>query len=196
MAQQTIHRLRIELRGIQPKIWRRIDVPSAYTFWDLHSAIQDAMGWFDSHLHEFRVRRQGRETTISPEDEDFPGGLIEWETPIASYFATKGDKAIYSYDFGDDWTHDVTLVAIKPAAAGATYPVCLDGRRACPPEDCGGTWGYADLLAALADPNHEEHESKRSWLGGDFDPESFDKADVVFHDPQARLKAWQDYGRL
>ena len=89
--------------------------------------------------------------------------------------------------------HSVTLVAIKPQVDGTTYPVCVDGRRACPPEDCGGPWAYADLLPALADPNHEERLSR---LGGNFDAERFDKAAVHFRDPRARLKAWRDYSRL
>ena len=238
MPQNTIHRLRIELRHIRPKIWRRIEVPSEYTFWDLHSAIQDAMGWYDSHLHEFRVGPR-REITIGTSDEDpnevqqaSSGGgrrpllssddarafheleaifadrfmsalrelqanrrLLDRETPIADHLAKKGDTAVYAYDFGDDWLHDVRVVAIAPRAAGAAYPVCVDGRRACPPEDCGGPWNYADFLAALADPKHEEHENS-TWVGAGFDPEQFDKAAVHFRDPQERLKAWRKFGRL
>ena len=232
MPQDTVHRLRIELRGIRPKIWRRIEVPSAYTFWDLHSAIQDAMGWYDSHLHEFRVGPR-RETIIGTEEDEANDGLggggrlgglsnpllehlrkhfgleaaaaeemlsenrrlLEWETPIADHLAKKGDRAVYAYDFGDDWIHDVSVVAITPRAAGTAYPRCVDGRRACPPEDCGGPWRYADFLAALADPNHEEHEEQRSWVGAHFDPERFNKA-VYFQDPQERLKAWREHGRL
>ena len=247
MPQDTIHRLRIELRRIQPKIWRRIEVPSTYTFWDLHSAIQDAMGWADSHLHEFRVGRRGREITIGTEAEEeaaesepsesfsFGDGrdplpkleglrdfqafemafakhlmsrlreeiettkrrrLLEWETPIAAHLAKKGDKAVYAYDFGDDWLHNVSVVAIAPRAPGTVYPVCVDGRRACPPEDCGGPWNYADFLAVLADPKHEDHEEQRAWVGASFDPERFDKAAVHFRNPQERLQAWRDFGRL
>ena len=214
----TIHRLRIELRYIQPTIWRRIEVPSTYTFWDLHSAIQDAMGWMDSHLHEFRIGGRGREITIGTEAEEeaegsfsFDSGpsrlpnlemeasnrsLLEWETPIADHLAKKGDEADYAYDFGDDWQHSVSVVAIAPRAPGTVYPVCVDGRRACPPEDCGGPWNYADFLAVLADPKHEDHEEQLDWVGGSFDPERFDKAAVHFQNPAERLRAWRDFGRL
>ena len=246
MPQDTVHRLRIELRHIQPKVWRRIEVPSTYTFWDLHSAIQDAMGWMDSHLHEFRIGRRGREITIGTEAEEEAAGseptesfsfdsgpsrlpklesvadfrkfeaalarqlmsrvkeemeasdrrLLEWETPIADHLAKKGDKADYTYDFGDDWEHRVSVVAIAPRAPGTVYPVCVDGRRACPPEDCGGPWNYADFLAVLADPKHEDHEEQLDWVGGSFDPERFDKAAVHFRNPAERLQAWRDFGRL
>ena len=196
MGQNTIHRLRIELRDIRPKIWRRIEVPSSYTFWDLHCAIQDVMGWFDSHLHDFRLGTRGSEVLIGPDDEDFSDCLLEWKTPIADHLAKKGDKTLYTYDFGDDWRHDVSVVAIAPRAADTVYPVCLDGHRACPPEDCGGPWGYADLLEALADPKHERHEDMSEWIGGKFDPEAFDKEAVRFGNPHSRLEAWQSYGRL
>lgn len=195
MAKHTIHRLRIELRDVKPTIWRRIEVPSTYTFWDLHCAIQEAMGWFDSHLHDFRVGPR-RDVVVSTDDEDMPGALVEWETPISDHLAKKGDRALYTYDFGDDWRHDISVVAIAPQAAGAKYPVCVDGRRACPPEDCGGPWGYADMIAALADPMDVQHQEMRDWAGADFDPEKFDKGAVSFEDPRERLKAWRDYGRL
>lgn len=194
MPQKTIHRLRIELKDIQPKIWRRIEVPSTYTFWDLHCAIQDAMGWFDTHLHDFRIGPR-RDVLISMDDEDMPGSLVEWKTPIADHLAAKGDKALYTYDFGDDWGHDVSVVAIAPQATGVSYPVCVDGRRACPPEDCGGPWGYEEMIAALADPKHEQHEEMREWAGK-FDPEDFDPSGVSFYDPRQKLKAWQEYGSL
>jgi hypothetical protein len=84
----------------------------------------------------------------------------------------------YEYDFGDDWQHDILLEKVLPAAPGVTYPVCLKGKRACPPEDCGGVWGYAELLETLADPESEEHEEMLEWLGGEIDPEEFDIGEV------------------
>ena len=206
MPQDTIHRLRIELRHIRPKIWRRIELPSDYTFWHLHHAIQNAMGWADDHLHDFRLGTRRDQTVISPDEEDLGDfmmgnrhvrSLLEWETPIADHLAKKGDKAIYTYDYGDDWEHEVTVVAVAPKAPGTIYPVCVDGRRACPPEDCGGVWGYADLVEALADPKHVQHERWSSWMEDEgFDPEKFDKADVRFASAQQlqeHLKAYLEF---
>ena len=205
MTQDTIHRFRIELRVIRPKIWRRIEVPSTCSFWDLHSAIQDAMGWSDSHLHDFRFSCDDSQILVSPEDEsddDFTYGgvevhqLLDWETPIADYFVEKGDRVLYTYAFGEDWRHNVTLTAVAPRAADTVYPVCVGGRRACPPEGCGGPWSYPDFLAALADPKHEDREHWSSWVGCGFDPEHFDQVAVQFRNPQERLQAWQDSGKL
>ena len=99
-----------------------------------------------------------------------------------------GQEFQYVYDFGDNWEHVVTLEGILLADPAVTYPRCLDGARRCPPEDCGGTWGYADFLAAIADPAHEEHASSLEWCGGAFDPEAFEPGEVVFEDPFERLR--------
>lgn len=185
---------KITLKGGRPPIWRRLQVPCTYTFWDLHVAIQDAMGWLDYHLHLFRIQNPtgGRRTEIGiPLDHalgDEDVALAGWEVPIASYFTLTNRRAIYEYDFGDDWQHAVVLERITPRDASAKYPVCLAGRRACPPEDCGGIWGYERFLEIIQDPTHEQHEDMMVWSGGAFDPERFDKRAVRFDDPQER---WQ-----
>ncbi len=107
---------------------------------------------------------------------------------IADYFSMANRTASYDYDFGDNWEHKIQLEKILPRDKGVTYPICIKGKRACPPEDCGGIWGYAELLEIIANPNHEEYEGMFGWLGGEFDPEHFDVKEVSFDDPDKRLK--------
>ena len=183
---------KVTLLGIKPPIWRRIVVLSDATFWDLHVAIQDAMGWQDLHLHEFNVPApllRCNYTIGIPDDEIgpvqdpvFPGWLI----PVAQFFNLINRRAIYEYDFGDGWEHEVRLEKILPRDKNVQYPVCTGGRRACPPEDCGGIGGYEAFLAAIADPAHAEHEDLLAWVGGEFDPERFDKDTIQFDAPLER----------
>ncbi len=190
-----IYQFKVTLKGIRPPIWRRIQVPASYTFWDLHVAIQDAMGWDDCHLHVFRVWDPMwlEETQIGLPSGDFmpvegEPTLPGWKQRISSVFTAPKESAVYEYDFGDGWEHAVILEKILPAAAGLRYPVCTAGKRACPPEDCGGIWGYEELLEIRGNPDHQEHEEMMEWLGEDFDPEAFHPGEVVFTDPRRRLK--------
>src|SRR6056297_1045094 len=165
-----IYRFDIRLRDIEPPIWRMIEIPASASFWELHVAIQDAMGWLDYHLHEFSVPLSpaGQPFKIGIPDDEFRDDVLAgWEEPIALYFRTPGNRATYWYDFGDDWRHDVVLAAVEPRAKGTKYPRCIAGARACPPEDCGGPPGYFDLLHALADPSHPERGALLEWLGTD-----------------------------
>ena len=185
---------RIGLTEIEPPIWRRIEVPASYSFWDLHVAIQDSLGWLDYHLHAFRTSnpKTGALDEIGIPDEDAfegePVCLPGWQIPATMYFQQPGDRAEYEYDFGDSWQHEVVLEAVRQREANTKYPRCLAGARACPPEDCGGPSGYAELLATIADPTHEEHESTLQWLGGRFDPEAFDARKVRFDNPKKRWR--------
>lgn len=185
---------RIALVEIEPVIWRRIEVPASYSFWDLHVAIQDAMGWLDYHLHLFSVRNPGtgRIDKIGiPDAGAFEGDVVHlpgWEIPMRAYFERPGDHADYEYDFGDDWQHEIVLEAVRRREPGTRYPRCLAGARACPPEDCGGVHGYAEVLTTIADPDHEEYASTLQWLGGSYDPEAFDPPRVRFADPKKRWK--------
>lgn len=187
----TVYQFKITLQDIKPPIWRRIRVPASYTFWDLHVAIQDVMGWTDSHLHEFVIKnpKTGRNINIGLPDEDFGRKVSEgWKKKIADFFIPANPKAEYSYDFGDDWRHAVVLEEILPRQKDIDYPMCVDGARACPPEDCGGSHGYEDFLEIIMDPDHEEHDSMLEWAGGEFHPEHFDCTEIVFDDPAERLK--------
>ena len=191
---------KVTLRDVDPPVWRQIQVPGSYTFWDLHVAIQDAMGWEDYHLHEFEIRdpATGKPAKIGMPDEDVPpmveGVLAGWEQKIADYFTRKKKSAVYKYDFGDGWHHSVVFEGAFPVDADVKYPVCLAGARACPPEDCGGPWRYTDFLEAIADPKRKEHEDLVEWIGSSFDPEQFDAAAVRFDDPHKRWKhAFEDW---
>lgn len=193
-VQRATLQFRVGLVDVSPPVWRRIEVPAGYSFWDLHVAIQDAMGWLDSHLHLFRVRNpaSGRTDEIGIPDPDLPSGeqacLAGWEVPVAGHFGAVGATATYEYDFGDGWVHEIELEAIGSRQRGARYPRCLAGERACPPEDCGGPHGYAELLRAIADPAHEDHEEMLEWLGGRFDPEAFSPERVKFANPARRWR--------
>ena len=186
-----IFQFKIALKNIKPLIWRRIQVEGSYTFWDLHVAIQDSMGWTDTHLHHFEIvnptTRIKDEIGIPDEDEISGRILAGWEEQIDNYFTEDNDIADYIYDYGDDWEHVVKLEKILERTAGVSYPICTDGERACPPEDCGGSWGYEDFLEAIMDPSHERHEELLEWVGGDFDPEHFDIKDIHFDNPKKRL---------
>jgi hypothetical protein len=182
------------LLDIAPAIWREIEVPSAYTFWHLHVAIQDAMGWKDYHLHAFRIKEPvtGEVAEIGiPFEEDFTDGpptLPGWQVQVLAYLNQPGQAIDYEYDFGDSWRHRVELVDMDPREPDERRPKCVAGERACPPEDCGGTWGYQTVLEALADPTHEEHHDMLRWLGGPFDAERFDARSVKFDDPRERWR--------
>jgi len=196
-----IYRFKVSLLDIEPEIWRFLEVPETYTFWDLHVAIQDAMGWLDYHLHAFvsdTLRDLGAVRIGIPEgpmDDEYQAG---WTVPIARYFANPGDAARYDYDFGDGWSHEVRLVAVESIERGVKYPRCTGGKRACPPEDCGGVPGYYRLLEILADPHDEEHEEMVEWLKGHaknyfpYRPDAFDAAAVRFWNPKKRWRMMMD----
>ncbi len=187
-----VYQFKVTLRGIRPPIWRRIQVPETYTFWDLHVAIQDAMGWMDYHAHEFIVPdpRGGERVRIGVPDPEygFQTVLPEEKQRISDWFQAEGDPSLYVYDFGDDWEHKVKLEKIVPREEGEDYPRCAGGKCACPPEDCGGPWGYRHMLEVLADPGHEEYEEMMEWLAGGFEPELFHPGGVVFMDPDVRRR--------
>ncbi len=170
-----IYQLKVGLLGVKPPVWRRLEVVGGLTLAQLHEIFQAAMGWTDSHLHSFEV---GADSYGTP-DPDWGSDLQdERRVRLCQLGLSAGSRLRYTYDFGDDWQHDVLVEQIVAPEPGVAYPRCLGGRRACPPEDCGGPWGYAELLAVLADPNHEDHEERLEWMGGDFDPADFDREEV------------------
>jgi hypothetical protein len=191
---ERVFQFKVTLKGVKPAVWRRFQVPESYTFWDLHVAIQDVFGWDDYHLHEFELMNpeSGEIATIGiPEGM----GLFEreilagWKQRISAWFSKDYRSALYTYDFGDEWEHIVKLEKILPREAKKKYPVCVAGKRACPPEDCGGVWGYGDFLKVLKDPDNEEYEDMLNWVGGKFDPEHFDPQKVRFTDPVRRRRS-------
>jgi len=174
---QHLLQLKLILRYIKPPIWRRIVVPDDFTLGDLHYIIQRAMGWFDGHMHEFRVpargfgpplRRLGRiEKGLDYEGED------EEKVQVGEILTVKGKVLLYEYDFGDGWLHEIKLEKTLPLDSSGTYPICLAGERACPPEDCGGVPGYYRVLEAVKVPKAAKNREPLNWVG-QFDPEAFD----------------------
>jgi hypothetical protein len=171
-APAGVLQLHIELRDLEPKVWRRVLVPDSLTLDALHDIIQAAFGWDDSHLHQFTAGKQ----RYGSADLDFDSfDEVRSEDTRLVDAMTKSRTIDYMYDFGDSWEHRVKVEKVLPPAAGMQLPVCVDGANAAPPEDCGGAWGYAHLVEAMADPGHTEHEDLKSWLGdGDWDPKAFD----------------------
>ena len=184
---------RISLNGIKPAVWRRMLVPSSYSFWDLHVAIQDAMGWADYHLHIFRVKDPITDKKVEiglPDKDDLRFGwkiLPDHKEKILKYFTEKNPTASYEYDFGDGWLHSIRFEGLIPASSRKKYPECTAGKKACPPEDCGGPQGYYNMLKILKDPGHEDYEMMMDWTGGGFNPDYFDPEDVIFDNPKKRF---------
>ena len=171
------YQLKIELDGASPPIWRRVLVPGNASLSRLHAVIQVVMGWDNDHLHQFIVDKQFYSDPAFElnEFDDTPGVLDEGKTLLMQVAPRAGKVLIYEYDFGDSWTHRIKVEKIlKQGPSMGSAVECIDGARACPPEDCGGVWGYEDMLQVLKDPKHEEYESALEWLGEDFDPEAFD----------------------
>lgn len=176
---KKIYQIQIALKGFKPKIWRRILVPSDLLLSDFHKIIQTSMGWTNSHLHQFVKNRTFYIVRIQDDDMwDEMDNVDYKKMKISDLLKKEKEKIIYEYDLGDGWEHDIILEKILPIDDKIKYPVCLTGKMNCPPEDCGGVWGYSDMLEILKQPDHEEHESFIEWLGDEFDPEYFDKDEV------------------
>ena len=170
-----IYQLKVTLRGSKPPIWRRVQVRSDLTLYKLHQVLQLAMGWTNSHLHQFIA-----EGVYSGErDHDFDMDIVsERRTRLNQIVQEPKDRFIYEYDFGDGWEHDVVLEEVRAPEPRVRYPRCIKGRRNGPPEDVGGIGGYADFLEAIRNEDHPEHEEYLAWIGGEFDPEAFDLAET------------------
>ncbi len=171
-----IYRLKITLMGFRPPIWRRVEVDGNLSLGELHEVIQIVMGWEDAHLHQFIVDDIYYSTPY-PGMEDWE--MMDYmrdanEISLQQVAAEVGARFTYKYDFGDSWEHRIRVEQIKEPEVEVLYPVCLTGKRACPPEDVGGIWGYEEFLSALQNKNHPEHEMYSEWIGGTFDPENFD----------------------
>jgi len=176
---KKIYQVKISLNGSKPKVWRRLLISSDVLLPDFHKIIQTAMGWTNSHLHQFIKDRIFY--TLKTPDNDMWDDLenVDYrKIKISALLKSEKDKVLYEYDFGDGWEHDIVLEKIMPVDEKIQVPVCLAGKMNCPPEDCGGVWGYADLLEILKNPKHKEYESYMEWMGGEFSPEYFDKEEV------------------
>lgn len=171
---EAILQIKVSLVGVsKPPVWRRLLVPATIRLDRLHTVIQAAMGWGDYHLHAFTAGG----VDYGPPDPELDH-VDERRTSLAEVISEPRDRMRYVYDFGDYWQHDVAVEKVLAAETETRYPRCVAGKGGCPPEDCGGVWGYADLRETLADPTHKEHRDMLEWLGldsaDDFDPTAFD----------------------
>lgn len=178
LLETQIYQLKMTLLGSRPPIWRRMHVSSNISLAALHWAIQYAMGWTNSHMHHFKVGKTYYGVSYPDDFDDVTRTKDEKNFTLSDLVSKPKTKFIYEYDFGDSWEHEIVLEKILPPESGVRYPICIAGKRACPPEDCGGVWGYASFLEAIQNPDHPEHDDMLEWVGDSFDPEAFDLAAV------------------
>lgn len=167
-AGKTAVSIKVTLLNTKPPVWRRLLMPGAMTLAELHDAIQAAMGWDDNHLHVFQIdgRDYGDRSTV----DDVAN---ENRLTLTGVMKSGVSRFTYIYDFGDSWKHGLVIEKAQPMILGQACPLCAGGKRACPPEDSGGPWGYRQLLEMLADPDNAQYADQREWIGEDFDPEAF-----------------------
>ena len=187
-----IIQIKVTLGGVKPPVWRRLVMRGGMHLGQLHMAIQAVMGWHDRHLHRFNIGGESYGNRRRVDDT-----AAEMWLTLHSLLKAGVTRFDYIYDFRDTWEHLVAFEKNEPPVAGATYPICIGGKRNCPPEECGGPLGYAELLAILADPNHPEHAQQLAWVGGAFDPEEFDleRANRVLAARFAKKRATPDGAR-
>ncbi|MBE3577903.1 MAG: plasmid pRiA4b ORF-3 family protein [Limnochordales bacterium] len=194
VAPELIYQLKITLSGSKPPIWRRVLVPASATFYDLNEIILESMGWLGGHLWEFEVG----DHLYGPRGPDLDWGdeppQDARKTRLYEVLGGPGTTFRHFYDFGDGWVHNVRVEKLLEPEPGVTYPRCVAGKRACPPEDCGGIWRYYELLKIAADPSHPDHKETVAWLGPErLDPEKFDvvEADAALEYVRRRLSRRQ-----
>jgi hypothetical protein len=169
---ESVYQLKVTLRGTRPPVWRRLVVRADTTLLRLHGVLQVAMGWTDTHLHQFHA--EGLRFGVVDSEMD-RGMMSDRRVALLQIAPRVAARLVYEYDFGDGWTHDIRVEKILDGDDDVVTPTCVGGSMACPPEDCGGVHGYADLLDAIADPGHSRHDELMEWLGRPFDPETFDR---------------------
>lgn len=167
-----VYQLKVSLKGVRPPVWRRIQVAGDLTLTQLHQVLQIVMGWTDTHLHQFII---GGERYAIPSPEDWGERPSDERKVRLVDFAKAQTRFRYEYDFGDGWEHDLVVEEATETAPLAPA-LCIEGRRSCPPEDCGGPFGYAEFLQIIANPKHDEHAERLEWIGRKFDPEDFNLA--------------------
>lgn len=174
----SIYQIKITLKDVRPPIWRRVQVRSDELLEHLHYVIQLSMGWTNSHLHSFTI--EGVEYGVPMPEFDADGFAPRDEKKIKLSKVISGEKFKFSYlyDFGDSWEHEILVEKVLASDPKIEYPICIKAKRACPPEDCGGTWGYQEFLEAVQDPANPEHEEMLEWVGGTFDPEDTELDEV------------------
>ncbi len=172
----TVFQIKVTLMGIAPLIWRRIQSKDCILV-ELHDLLQVAMGWEFEHLYRFIIGGVKYADLEMASQEDVQDAC---DTNLSEILPAQNRRPRfhYEYDFGDQWMHQLVVEERFPPEQGVKYPICVAGRRACPPEDCGGPWGYPDFVEAISNPDHRRHEEMLEWVGGEFDPERFDLESV------------------
>jgi Plasmid pRiA4b ORF-3-like protein len=187
MSAFAIARLKITLDDVEPTVLRRIEVPLAIRLDRLHLTIQAAMGWTNSHLYELRARDVGWGV---PDPDWGDGPLDASKAKLVDVLEDVGVKTLrYLYDFGDGWEHTIKIERLIASEPGVIYPRLIEATGRCPPEDIGGPWGYAEVLAAIDDPKHERHAELADWIGDDFDPKVA-SADARSQEVEELAKRW------
>lgn len=186
---RLVHQVLVILNDTDPLVWRRIQVPEGYSFWDLHVAIQDAMGWLDCHLHEYAIPwAQGIMRIGIPGEQmaDEQQCMPDWEFSVSDHLTMQQPLALYTYDFGDDWRHTVVYEGAQPGEPFLQFPRCIGGANACPPEDVGGPHAFHEFKKLLAGQDSDMREWFGDLRGSDYDATRFDPAAVRFDDPKER----------
>ena len=183
---KNILQIKISLKYVRPPIWRRILVEDSIKLSDFHKIIQTVMGWTNSHLHQFIIN----ERYYGEPDEDSFEEIVDYrKIKLKSVLSFEKEKILYEYDFGDGWEHEIVLEKIFNNQT-IENPICLTGKRNCPPEDSGGPYGYMDLLKVISDPKNDDYKEMKSWIGDDFDSEYFNKEEI------SNLLTKKNYGCL
>jgi hypothetical protein len=168
---RVAYELKVTLEHTRPAVWRQFVVPGEITLDRLHDVIQIVMGWQDCHLHVFKFG----EKSFSEEPEEAWEGEEEGTRRLRDLVGSEGEAFEYEYDMGDGWAHVISVLRVASVPEGQEATVaCLDGKRCCPPENCGGPPGYENLVSAMKEPKHPERKELIAWLGGKFDPAAFD----------------------
>ena len=181
MSANTVARLKITLDAVKPTVLRRVEVPFDIRLDRLHLTMQAALGWTNSHLYEIRAGDVGW-STLYPE-ADWPEDFLDArKARLDKVMEDVGTKTLrHIYDFGDGWEHTIKIEQLTDPEPGALYPRLIAATGRCPPEDCGGPWGYAEFLDAIRDPAHERHTELKEWIGCDFDPDNVDSEELAGH---------------
>jgi hypothetical protein len=173
-----VYLLKVTLEGIRPPIWRRVQVRGDISLFKLHKILQEVMGWYDYHLHQFII--DGESYSVISREADMLGDDFKDEKRVKLSRVIPGEKFefAYDYDFGDGWNHKILVEKIFKTDEELKHPVCLKGKRSAPPEDSGGVGGYYNLLEALRDTGHPDHNDLLEWAGDEYDPEYFNVDEV------------------